>query len=545
MKDTPFVPPSEVTPAQKRTTLIALMLVLLLSALDSTIVSTAMPRIVAEMKGLQLYPWVTSIYLLASTAMVPIWGKLGDLYGRKTIMMTGVGIFVFGSWLCGLAGEFGAMPVLGGGMTQLIVFRGLQGAGGGALFTSSFAVLGDLFAPRERGRYAGLVGAVFGLASVIGPVVGGFFTEHGTVDLGGLHMSGWRWIFYVNLPLSALALFMIATRMPATRRRPGARIDLLGSALVILSAGALMLALSWGGQTYAWSSPVILGLLGGFVAGVAALVAVEARAPEPVLPLGLFRIRAFTTNTCASFLLSMSFMGVITFMPLYLQVGLGAPATLSGAAILPLMFGLALTSTTAGRMVSKTGHYKPFMIGGAITMLVGLALLATMGPHATVGQVAWRMFVMGLGLGPSQSLFSTVAQNAAPPGQLGVVTSAAQFFRQIGSTVGVAVFGALLTARLAMETPGPAGARESLAKLQALALGGDRAGVVGAGAAQVDPVVKAAFSAAMSSLFLASLTIVALGLVAIISIPNIPLRKAHVHPEPVAEPGEGTDDVVG
>jgi MFS family permease len=386
---------------------------------------------------------------------------------------------------------------------------------------------------------------VFGLASVIGPVVGGFFTEHGTVDIGALHVSGWRWIFYINLPLSILALFMIATRMPATRRRPGARIDFLGAALVIVSAGSLMLALSWGGQTYPWSSPVILGLLAAFAAGVAALIAVEARAPEPVLPLGLFRIRAFTTNTCASFLLSMAFMGTVTFMPLYLQVGLGAPATLSGAAILPLMFGLVLTSTGAGRMVSKTGQYKPFMIGGAATMLIGLLLLATMGPHATVGQVAWRMFVMGLGLGPSQSLFSTVAQNAAPPGQLGVVTSAAQFFRQIGSTVGVAVFGALLTGRLASETAGPGGAQESLSKLQALALGGEGGGLVGAGVVHVDPVVRAAFSAAMSGLFLASLAIVVLGLAAIIAIPNIPLRKTHVRAEPVAEPGEGTDNVVG
>jgi EmrB/QacA subfamily drug resistance transporter len=521
------------------------MLTLLLSALDSTVVSTAMPRIVAEMKGLELYAWVTTIYLLSSTAMVPIWGKLGDLYGRKTVMISGVLIFVFGSWLCGLAGEFGPLPLLGGGMTQLIAFRGLQGIGGGALFTSSFAVLADLYPPRERGRYAGLIGAVFGLASVIGPVVGGFFTEHGTVDIGALHVSGWRWIFYINLPLSLLALFMIVTRMPATRRRAGARIDVAGALLVIISAGALMLALSWGGQAYAWSSPRILTLFAIFGVGVLALLAVEARAAEPVLPLGLFRIRTFTTSTIASFLLSMSFMGVITFMPLYLQVGLGVPATASGAAILPLMFGLILTSTAAGRMVSKTGHYKPFMVGGTVAILIGFVLLATMGAHASGVQVAWRLFVVGLGLGPSQSLFSMVAQNSAPPGQLGVVTSASQFFRQIGSTVGVAVFGALLTTLLSaqMAHHGQVGAHTGLAQLQALALGGSGAGSIGAGSTHVDPVVKAAFSVAMSGMFAVALASVLLGLLAILAIPNIPLSKVHLHVEPVAEPGEGTDDV--
>jgi EmrB/QacA subfamily drug resistance transporter len=520
----------------------ALMLVLLLSALDQTIVSTAMPRIVGEMKGLELYPWVTTIYLLSSTVMVPIWGKLGDLYGRKTVMMSGVGVFVLGSWLCGLAGEFGPMPLLGGGMTQLIVFRGLQGVGGGALFTSSFAVLADLYPPRERGRYAGQIGAVFGLASVVGPVVGGFFTEHGSLDIGSFHISGWRWIFYLNLPLSLLALFMIITRMPATSRRAEARIDVGGALLVMIAAGALMLALSWGGQTYPWSSPNVIGLFGLSVLAVAALIVVEAKVSEPVLPLALFRQWPFTTNIVASFLLSMSFMGMITFMPLYLQVGLGTPATQSGVAVLPLMMGLILTSTVAGRLVTRTGHYKEFMVGGSVLILLGVVLLVLMGPHASAVQVSWRLFIIGLGLGPSQSLFSMVIQNSAAPGQVGVVTSASQFFRQIGSTTGVAVVGALLTARLSgeMAKRGQTGAHEGLAQLQALALG-DKG--VGAGTVHVDPMVQGAFSAAMNSVFLASLLIVVLALIAVVAIPNIPLRKTHLHLEPVAEPGEGADGV--
>jgi EmrB/QacA subfamily drug resistance transporter len=527
------------TAQEKRVTLFALMIVLLLSALDQTIVSTAMPRIVAELKGLELYAWVTTIYLLSSTVMVPIWGKLSDLYGRKPVMIAGIAIFVLGSWLCGVSGEFGPLPLLGGGMTQLIVFRGIQGLGGGALFTGTFAVIGDLFPPRERGKYAGLVGAVFGLASVIGPLVGGFFTEHGTVDIGSLHVAGWRWIFYLNLPLSLLALFMIIRRMPVLSRRRKARIDFAGAALIAVSVASLMLALSWGGHVHPWGSPTILGLLAVAVIGVPLFIAVERRVAEPVMPMALFRIRSFWTTTLASFLISMSFMGVVTFLPLYLQLGLGVPATQSGVAILPMMFGLVLASGLAGRMVSKNGHYKRYMISGAVLLIVGIALMSTMGAGATVGQVAWRMFVVGLGLGPAQSLFSTVAQNSAPEGQLGVVTSASQFFRQIGSTVGTAAFGALLTARLAgeMAVRGQTGANSGLAQLQALAL--NHEGPVGAARVVVDPVVKAAFGASMTSLFLAALVVVTLGLIAIIAIPNVPLRKHHVHAEPVAEPGEG------
>jgi EmrB/QacA subfamily drug resistance transporter len=522
------------TDQEKLVTLFALMIVLLLSALDQTIVSTAMPRIVAELKGLELYAWVTTIYLLSSTVMVPIWGKLGDLYGRKMIMISGIGIFLFGSWLCGLSGEFG-----GGGMVQLIFFRGIQGVGGGALFTGAFAVIGDLFPPRERGKYAGLVGAVFGLASVIGPVVGGFFTEHGTVDIGAVHIAGWRWIFYLNLPLAILSLFMIVTRMPGSTRKRQAKIDFPGAILIAVSVAALMLALSWGGHVHPWGSPIILGLFGVFAAGLVTFVYVEHTVAEPVMPMGLFKIRAFWTTTLASFLVAMAFMGVVTFMPLYLQLGLGVPATQSGAAILPLMVGLVLSSGVAGRMVSKTGKYKRYMIVGGLFLLTGIFLLTRMGEGVTVGQVAWRMFIVGLGLGPAQSLFSTVAQNAAPEGQLGVVTSASQFFRQIGSTVGASLCGALLTARLASEMAarGEGGPNAGLAQLQTLAFG--REGGVGAAKAVVDPIVKAAFSASMSTVFLAALAVVALGLAVILSIPNLPLRKHHVHPEPMAEPGEG------
>jgi EmrB/QacA subfamily drug resistance transporter len=512
----------------------AVMITLFLSALDQTITSTAMPRIVAELKGLELYPWVTTIYLLTSTIMVPIWGKLGDLYGRKAIMISGIGLFVLGSWLCGLSQS----------MVELIAFRGVQGLGGGALFTGAFAVIGDLFPPRERGKYAGLIGAVFGLSSVIGPVVGGFFTEHGTVDLAGIHVAGWRWVFYLNLPLAILSLFMIISRMPTLSAKRKAKIDIAGAALVAISVASLMLALSWGGHIYPWGSATILGLFAVFAVSLVAFVMVERTAAEPVMPLGLFGIRAFWTTTIASFFISMSFMGVVTFLPLYLQLGLGVPATQSGVAILPMMAGLIISSGLAGRMVSKTGHYKRYMIGGALALLAGIVLMAILGDGANVRQITWRMFIIGLGLGPAQSLFSTVAQNSAPHGQMGVVTSASQFFRQIGSTVGTAIFGALLTARLAgeMTARGEGGGKAGLAQLQALALNHETG--VGAKAVVVDPIVRAAFAASMTTLFEAALVVVVLGLIAIIAIPHVELKKHHVHAEPVAEPGEGTADIV-
>jgi MFS family permease len=331
--------------------------------------------------------------------------------------------------------------------------------------------------------------------------------------------------------------------MPKSVRRYAARIDVAGAVLIAISVAALMLALSWGGHVYPWSSPTILGLFALFAVGFLTFIVVERMAPEPVMPMGLFKIRSFWTTTLASFLISMAFMGVVTFMPLYLQLGLGVPATKSGVAILPLMVGLVIASGLAGRMVSKTGHYKRYMISGGVCLLTGIFLLSLMGDGADVVQVAWRMFVVGLGLGPAQSLFSTVAQNSAPEGQMGVVTSASQFFRQIGSTIGASLCGALLTARLASEMTarGEGGAKAGLAQLQSLAFNHERA--VGAVNVTVDPIVKAAFSASMTTVFLAALAVVALGLLAIFAIPNVALRKHHVHAEPVAEPGEGTDGV--
>lgn len=531
------------TAQERRWTFSAVLIVFLLSALDQTIVATAMPRIVADLEGLELYPWVTTIYLLTSTVMVPIWGKLGDLRGRKFVLITGVMIFIVGSCLCGLSGEFGRLPLLGEGMTQLIIFRGLQGIGGGALFTGAFAAIADLYSPRERGRYIGVFGAMFGVASIIGPIVGGYFTDHGTVTWGAFVIDGWRWCFYVNLPLCLLAWVMLAARMPRLGQQKGARIDIAGAILIVLGAGALLLALSWGGQAYSWDSPVIAGLLAMAAACAFAFVRVERIAPEPILPLELFKLRPFWTANLASFVMAMAFMGMITYLPLYLQLGLGMAATDSGLLLLPLMLGLITTSMMAGRLVAKTGRYRRYMIGGAAILIVGLVLLVMLDQNATPWQVGWRLFVVGVGLGPSQSLFTLVAQNAAPMRRVGVSTSTSQFFRQIGSMIGVAVLGALLIRRVGAELAqiGLVEGRISLGNLESFAT----EGVTTAAGLTIPPEVAIAVTDGMHQVFLAALIIAVVALGAILLIPHEELRKGfEPHAEPVAEPGHGEADMV-
>jgi EmrB/QacA subfamily drug resistance transporter len=442
-----------VTPADRRLTIWALLVVLLLSALDQTIVATAMPRIIEQLQGLSMYAWVTTAYMLASTVSVPIYGKLSDLHGRKPILVFGVLMFLAGSVLCGLAGEFGSLPVLGGGMMQLILFRGIQGLGSGALMSMAFAVIADLFAPRERGRVFGIFASVFGVATVIGPFIGGFLTDHGTVTLLGYEIAGWRWVFYVNLPLGLCALFMILYRMPVLRPGGGGRVDYIGAALVILTFVPLLLALSLGGTRYPWDSPRILALFGGSAVSLVALLWFESRTPDAIVPLRLFGIPTFRTATLASFVMNMAFLGVVMFMPLYMQVVQGINATGSGLAILPLMGGLMVSSTASGRLVTRTGRYKPFMIVGGVVLIIGVVLLTRIGSETTTGDLAWRLVVTGLGLGPAQTLFNLVIQNAAPPTDIGVATSMSQFSRQIGATVGVAIFGTFLTHSLTAELP--------------------------------------------------------------------------------------------
>jgi EmrB/QacA subfamily drug resistance transporter len=529
--------PQEFSSAERRITLAALMIVFLLSALDQTIVSTAMPRIVAQLQGLNLYAWVTTAYLLASTVMVPIYGKLSDLFGRKAVLVTGVGIFTAGSFLCGMAGEFGPLPLIGGGMVQLIVFRAVQGIGGGALFTCAFAIIADMFAPRDRAKLGGMFGSVFGLASVLGPVIGGFFTDLGTTHLGPLAIAGWRWVFYVNLPLSLFALFMLLVKMPTlTHRRPG-KIDFVGAGLIIATFTPLLLALGWAGRDYAWGSPTILGLFALSAAGLAAFVWVERIAPNPILDLHLLANRVFLTANTAGFVTSMAFMGTVTFLPLYMQLGQGVPATVSGLSILPLMVGLIASSTGAGLLVTKTGRYKPFLLGGTLFMCVGTFLLTQIRPTTSTLDIVWRMLVFGIGLGPMQSLFSLAVQNAVKPQEIGVATSASQFFRQIGSTIGVAAFGAVLTANLALaaahapHAPGVATHALTLSDLERMAVAsaaaGAHHGVVHATRPLLDMAGRVIVTDAIRGVVFASLAVSVLGLLLTLMVPELPLRSRH------------------
>ncbi|HKR34944.1 MAG TPA: MDR family MFS transporter [Steroidobacteraceae bacterium] len=442
-----------ITPAERRLTLAALAVVVLLSALDQTVVSTAMPRIIEQLQGLSMYAWVTTAYMLTSTVSVPIYGKLSDQYGRKGILILGVVLFLAGSALCGLSGEFGALPVLGGGMMQLIVCRAIQGLGAGALMTVSFAIMADLYPPRERGRLFGVFGSVFGIATVVGPFIGGFLTDHGTFMLLGHEVAGWRWVFYVNLPLGLLALFMIMYRMPVLRHGVGGRIDYLGAALVVSTAATLLLGLTLGGTTYPWDSPQIRGLFAVGAVSLATFLWIETHATHPILPLHLFRIHTFRVAALASFVMSTAFLGVVMFMPLYMQVVQGINATQSGFALLPLMAGLIVSGIVCGRLVTRTGRYKPFMIAGGVVLIAGVIALTGIGPDTTTRDLAWRLALTGVGLGPAQTLFSLVIQNSAPPTEIGVATSMAQFGRQMGATVGVAIFGTFLIHGLTDELP--------------------------------------------------------------------------------------------
>ncbi|MBV9548931.1 MAG: MFS transporter [Alphaproteobacteria bacterium] len=523
------------TAAERRITLIGVLIVFLLSALDQTIVATAMPAIISQLHGLALYSWVTTAYLLSSTVMVPIWGKLGDSHGRKTILIWGICLFLAGSYLSGLSGEFGDMPLLGGGMTQLIVFRAIQGLGGGALFTTAFAIIADLFPPRERGRFSGLFGAVFGLSSAIGPLIGGYFTDHGTVTIAGHVIAGWRWVFYLNMPLGLVSLFMVAVKMPKLSHASRARIDFPGAGLIVAAGVALLLALTFGGQKYPWGSPTVLGLFAGFAVATAALIVVEARTDEPIIHLELFRNRVFLWANIAGFFSSMSFLSVVAFLPLLMQLGQGVAATASGLATLPLMAGLIMTVTAAGRVVAKTGRYKLLMLGGCATVLVGILLLAQVNRATPLTGLAWRMALLGLGLGPLQSLFGVAVQNAVGREKIGVATSANQFFRQIGSTVGVAVFGTLLTnamnARLAAWAMAEGRPRIDLSQLRGLSAEAQ----AHAGALNLPEPIREIIVGSVAHVVLLSAGIVVLALAATLMIPELPMAPRAPAP-PKGEP---------
>ncbi|MFF9766243.1 DHA2 family efflux MFS transporter permease subunit [Streptomyces sp. NPDC014636] len=406
----------------------ALLLGLLLAALDQTIVATALPTIVSDLGGLEHLSWVVTAYLLASTAATPLWGKLGDQYGRKRLFQTAIVIFLIGSALCGMAQD----------MPQLIGFRALQGLGGGGLIVLSMAIVGDLVPPRERGRYQGLFGAVFGATSVLGPLLGGLFTEH----------LSWRWVFYVNLPVGVVALAVIAAALRIPRRTARHVIDYPGTFLIAAVATCLVLVASFGGTTWAWDSAQIIGLAVLGVALAAAFVAVERRAAEPVLPLGLFRIRTFTLASVISFIVGFAMFGAMTYLPTFLQVVHGISPTLSGVHMLPMVAGLLLSSTISGQIVSRTGRWKVFPVTGTAVTTIGLLLLHRLDESSPTAEMSVYFFVFGLGLGLVMQVLVLIVQNAVSYEDLGVATSGATFFRSIGASFGVAIFGSVFASRL-------------------------------------------------------------------------------------------------
>ncbi|MFF8030669.1 MULTISPECIES: MDR family MFS transporter [unclassified Streptomyces] len=406
----------------------ALLLGLLLAALDQTIVATALPTIVSELGGLAHLSWVVTAYLLASTAATPLWGKLGDQYGRKRLFQTAIVIFLAGSALCGAAQD----------MSQLIAFRALQGLGGGGLIVLSMAIVGDLVPPRERGRYQGLFGAVFGTTSVLGPLLGGLFTEH----------LSWRWVFYVNLPVGIVALGVIAAVLHIPRRSVKHVIDYLGTFLIASVATSLVLVASLGGTTWGWGSPGIVGLALLGAALIVAFVAVERRAAEPVLPPKLFRMRTFTLSAVISFIIGFAMFGAMTYLPTFLQVVQGVTPTMSGVHMLPMVAGMLLSSTGSGQIVSRTGRWKVFPITGTAVTTLGLLLLHQLDADSSTAEMSAYFFVFGLGLGLVMQVLVLIVQNAVSYEDLGVATSGATFFRSIGASFGVAIFGTIFAGHL-------------------------------------------------------------------------------------------------
>ncbi|MEI6726930.1 MAG: MDR family MFS transporter [Actinomycetes bacterium] len=504
----------------------AVMLGMLLSALDQTVVGTAMPRIIASLNGLQHYAWVATGYLLASTASMPIWGKLSDAYGRKRFFIMGMVIFIVGSVLCGQSHS----------MTELILFRTFQGLGAGAMMPISQAIIGDIFPPAQRAKWTGVLMSVWGVATIIGPLIGGWITDSSL---------GWRWTFYVNVPVGILALVFAAYALPAHVSLRKHRIDYLGSTLLVAAAVPLLLGLSWGGNTYAWTSPEILGMFAFSLVMWVTFFLREMRAAEPVINPRLFQNSIFTVSAVASALTSAAMFGAIMFLPLFVQGVLGKSATNSGLILMPLMMGAIVTSIGAGQILARTGKYKVIVIVGTILTALGAYLLSRMGLDTVWTTVVRNMVVMGLGMGVAMSAYTVIVQNQYPSHRLGEVTAGLQFFRSIGSTIGLAVFGTILNNQFAanMKTNLPAALKKyngsaSLDNPQVLlspAASDKIHAMFSKFGAQGERLfvafmhaVRVSLSAAISDLFLIASVVGVIALVVVLFLREDPLRKTHM-----------------
>jgi EmrB/QacA subfamily drug resistance transporter len=480
----------------------ALMLVLLIASLDQTIVSTALPTIAGDLGGASHLAWVVTAYMLASTISTPLAGKLGDQYGRKIVLQVALAIFLIGSVLCGLAH----------GMGQLVAFRAFQGLGGGALMVTTQAAIGDVVAARDRGRYSGLMGGVFGISTVIGPLLGGFFVDH----------LSWRWIFYVNVPIGIVAFAVIATVFPARSETAHHSIDVLGITLLATGLSAIVLATTLGGSDYDWTSAPIVSLALLALVTLVAFVAVERRAAEPVLPPALFRDRVFTVCSSVGFVVGVALFGSITYLPLYLQLIRGSTPTESGLQMLPLMGGVLVTSIASGALITRTGRYKVFPIIGTALMTIAMLLLSQLGVDTSLLVAAAWMALLGLGLGCVMQVLVLAVQNAVDYSMLGVATSGASLFRSIGGSVGTPIFGAILTAHLTDNLraafPGAAGQVDQLQNA-----------LTPAAARSLPPAVHQAFSQAyvdaLQPVFLTGAAFAAVAFTLAWFIRELPLRQ--------------------
>ena len=498
-----------ITGARLRWIMIALMLAMFLAAIDQTIVSVALPRIVSDLNGLTSLSWVVTAYLLASTASTPIWGKISDLYGRKIMLQIAISIFLAGSFLAGFSNS----------MEWLIVSRGIQGLGGGGIMVLAMASIADVIPPRERGRYTGLFTAVFAFSSVAGPLLGGFFVES----------LNWRWIFYINIPLGIVALFVISAVFNVPTERMKHKIDYLGAALMVSGVSLLLLVVEWGGHKYPWGSSTILLMLATSLMLLGAFVWREFFASEPILPMSLFKNPIFTVSSAISFLVGLAMFGAIIFMPVFLQIVQNVTPTQAGLKMLPMMAGMASASFTVGRLTSRLGRYKVFPIFGTLAAAISMLILSRIAVDTPYWYIALGLFILGLGMGSTMQVLMLAVQNSVHVREVGTAISGSTFFRSIGGTLGTAIFGAVMTSQLTknIETAIPGGSSIDVSAMT------NAVSTIASLPARLHDIVLVAYAGALSHIFIVAFPFMVAAFVLSLFLKEVKLSPlvGHEHPE--------------